>query len=88
MRCYFLSGGHIAAVEELTGLSDEEAVAKARQLYAGRMASYEGFEVWDRARIVIRSVRGESVTEGNEAGAYEISKAMPAQAAPRPLRGP
>ena len=74
MRCYFLSGGHIAAVEELTGLSDEEAVAKARRLYAERMASYEGFEVWDRTRFVIRSVRGESVTE--------------AQRAPRPLRGP
>ena len=88
MRCYFLSGGHIAAVEELTGLSDDQAVAKAYQLFAERVAFYEGFEVWDRARIVVRSVRGESVTEGSEAGAYEVSKAMPAQAAPRPLRGP
>ena len=32
----FLSGGHIRAVEELTGLWDEEAFAKARQIYSQR----------------------------------------------------
>jgi hypothetical protein len=30
MRCFFMRSGHIAGVEELPGLSDEEAVAKAR----------------------------------------------------------
>jgi hypothetical protein len=54
MRCYFLSGGHIVAVEILDGLLDEAAVAKAHELYAERKALYEGFEVWDRARVVIR----------------------------------
>ena len=54
MRCYFLSDGHIVAVEILAGLSDEEAIAKAHELYAERGALYEGFEVWDRARVVIR----------------------------------
>jgi hypothetical protein len=54
MRCYFLSGGHIVSVEELTGLSDEAAVAKAHELYAERSSLYEGFEVWERTRVVFR----------------------------------
>ena len=54
MRCYFLREGHIAAVEELTGLSDQEAVAKAHLLYLEHKSIYQGFEVWDRTRLVIR----------------------------------
>jgi hypothetical protein len=54
MRCYFLKAGHIVAVEELTGLLDEAAVAKAHELYAKRKTAYEGFEVWERARFVFR----------------------------------
>ena len=54
MRCYFLREGHIQAVEELTGLSDEDAVAKAHALYSERESIYEGFEIWDRTRMVIR----------------------------------
>jgi hypothetical protein len=54
MRCYFLSGGHIVSVEELTGLSDEAAVAKAHEQFAERKAVYEGFEVWQRTRVVFR----------------------------------
>ena len=62
MRCYFLSGGHIVSVEELTGLSDEAAVAKAHELYAERKALYEGFEVWERTRVVFR--HPDPVTSG------------------------
>ena len=29
MWCYFMRGGHIAAFEELTGLSDEAATTKS-----------------------------------------------------------
>lgn len=54
MRCYFLSGGHIVSVEELLGLSDEAAVTKAHELYEERKALYEGFEVWERTRVVVR----------------------------------
>jgi len=54
MRCYFLREGHIASVELLTGLSDEEAIAKAHELYRERRAKFEGFEVWDRTRVVTR----------------------------------
>jgi hypothetical protein len=54
LRCYFISRGHIVAVEELTGLSDEVAVAKAHQLFTERTDSLEGFEVWDHARVLIR----------------------------------
>ena len=48
MRCYFMRAGHIEAVEELPGLADEEAIAKAHALFAERRHSFEGFELWDR----------------------------------------
>ena len=50
MRCYFMRDGHIEAVEELPGLSDEEAIAKAHALFSERKQHFEGFELWDRAR--------------------------------------
>jgi hypothetical protein len=34
MRCYFMRGGHIEAVEELGRLSDGEAIAKAHALFS------------------------------------------------------
>ena len=54
MRCYFMSCGHIEAVEELTGLSDEEAIAKAHALFSARKYRFEGFELWDRTRVLFR----------------------------------
>jgi hypothetical protein len=54
MRCYFMSGGHIFDVEMLGGLSDEEAVAKAMLLFSEHEGPIQGFEVWDRARVVFR----------------------------------
>jgi hypothetical protein len=44
MRCFFIRGGHIVA-EELTGLSDEEAIAEAHLLFSERKALFQGFEV-------------------------------------------
>lgn len=52
MRCYFMRGGHIAAVEILNVKSDEEAVEKCKGLFEERKSKFEGFEVWDRARKV------------------------------------
>jgi hypothetical protein len=54
VRCYFMRGGHIRAVEEMPGLSDEEAVAKGHQMLVERRTMFEGFEVWDRSRMVIQ----------------------------------
>jgi hypothetical protein len=54
MRCYFINLGQIVAVEELSGLSDQVAVAKAHQLFSERTDCLEGFEVWDHTRVVIR----------------------------------
>lgn len=56
MRCFFLRRGHIAGVELLPGLGDAEAVEKCRQMYEAKKdeANYEGFEVWDQARMVIQ----------------------------------
>jgi hypothetical protein len=41
------------AAEELTGLSDEEAVAKAHVLFSERKNLFDGFEVWDLARMLM-----------------------------------
>jgi hypothetical protein len=54
MRCYFMRGGHIEAVEELTGLSDKEATAKAHALFSERKHLFDGFELWERTRVVVR----------------------------------
>lgn len=45
MRCYFMRGGHIEAVEELSRLSDGEAIAKAHALFSERKLLFEGFEL-------------------------------------------
>jgi hypothetical protein len=54
MQCYFMRDGHIAGVEMLTGLSDQDAIAKAQMLFSERGHRFDGFEVWDRARVVVR----------------------------------
>ena len=54
MRCYFLRGGHIGAVEVLTEEADEAAIKHAVALFENRKKEFEGFEVWDRARFVYR----------------------------------
>jgi hypothetical protein len=54
MRCYFMRDGHIQEIELLTGLSDQEAIAKAHTLFSERGRRFDGFEVWDRARVIIR----------------------------------
>ena len=45
MRCIFLRGRRIQSAEELPGLSDVEAVEKARQMFEERKAAfnYDGF---------------------------------------------
>jgi len=57
MRCFFLSHGHIAAVEVLEGLLDEEAIKTAHTLFLER-TGFEGFEVWDGERFVMRHSPG------------------------------
>jgi hypothetical protein len=52
MRCFFMRGGHIAAVELLEVNSDQEAVEKCKALFEERKPKYDGFEVWDRARKI------------------------------------
>jgi hypothetical protein len=55
-RGFFLRDGNIAAVELLPqGLNDAEAVEKSRQMFEERTqeSRYEGFEVWDMARVLL-----------------------------------
>ena len=56
MRCYFMSDGHIVAVELLAATTDEGRIAEARELFnvKGKPQGAEGFEVWDGPRFVYR----------------------------------
>jgi hypothetical protein len=57
MRCYFMRRGHIARVEAIPGLSDEETVKRAWELFVEKQKAnfpYDGFEVWDLARVVFQ----------------------------------
>ena len=54
MRCYFLIDGHIAGIEMLTGLSDRDAISKARLLFSEGRIPFDSYEVWDQTRFVFR----------------------------------
>lgn len=54
LRCYFVKCGHMRDSEPLDGLSDEEAIKKARELLAVRRGGFDGFEVWEGLRLVRR----------------------------------
>jgi hypothetical protein len=51
-----MKNAHIVGVEDLIDLTDEEATAKAHTLFAERASkdNLDGFEVWERARVVAR----------------------------------
>jgi hypothetical protein len=62
--CYFLRDGHIAGVEMLPlGLSDEDAITRAHTLSSKRKGPFDGFEVWERARLVWLPTSAETVAQ-------------------------
>jgi hypothetical protein len=66
---FFLKSGRIQHVVELPGLSDAEAVAKARALFEDSGNLYDGVEVWERTRRVEwigRISREKSLREGRK----------------------
>ena len=74
MRCYFMRGGRIEAVEELIGLSDEQAIAKAHALFSERKNKFEGFELWKRARVIIRH---PEAAVSNNVAVWPLHRGMP-----------
>jgi hypothetical protein len=44
-----MRAGHVAGVEMLAGLSDQDAIANAHLLFSERESRFDGFEVWDGA---------------------------------------
>ena len=73
MRCYFLRGGHIVAAEELTGVSDKEAIERAQVLFSERENPVRAFEVWDETRVVVSHppIAHEPAWAGGGPGAME-----------------
>lgn len=54
MRCYLFHRGHIGAVEVLVAGTDDDVIQQARAVFEKRKNAFEGFEVWDRTRLVCR----------------------------------
>jgi hypothetical protein len=57
MRCYFMRHGHIANVEAIPDLSDEETVMRTWKLFIEKQKAqlaYDGFEVWGLAKVVFQ----------------------------------
>jgi hypothetical protein len=55
MRCYFMKDGHIQAVEELPDLWDDQVIEKSHRLFEAKpKGQFDGFEVWDRTRMVFQ----------------------------------
>jgi hypothetical protein len=52
MRCYFVADGHIRAVEVITAETDTEAVETAFSILRQHGKHFDGFELWDQARLV------------------------------------
>jgi hypothetical protein len=57
MRCYFMRNGHIATFQEFSDLSDEEATNRSYQLCYEMKDNFDGFELWDGARMIIKRTR-------------------------------
>jgi len=62
MRCYFMRKGHIAAVELLEDVVDDsDAIKRGGLLFLDRIhQGFEGFEIWERDRVVFRYPEEES----------------------------
>lgn len=65
MRCYFMRNGHIASVEVLEGVTDDAAAIKlgSASFLKRLREGFEGFEIWERDRIVFRYPEDENQTD-------------------------
>ncbi len=62
MRCYLIRRGRIVATKELAGLSDQQAIERARTLFDACRHQLDSFEVWDCSRMVHQSMgQGSSI---------------------------
>jgi hypothetical protein len=53
VRCYFMRDGRIVSFDEIENCaSDADAIAQARKFFEGRKERFDGFEVWELARVV------------------------------------
>jgi hypothetical protein len=51
-----MKDGHIAAVEYLTKITDDERISESKEIFEakGKPRGAEGFEVWDGPRFLYR----------------------------------
>ena len=83
MRCYFMRDGNIESVKELPGLADHEVIAKAHALFSERRRSFEGFELWDRSRVLIRHPEAAAATVLASGGFKRSQDALSPRFVPR-----
>ena len=70
MRCYLMRNGHIAAVELLDPVTDDsEAIKQGSARFLDRVREgFEGFEIWERDRIVFRYPEDENQADPTNNG--------------------
>ena len=72
MRCYFMRNGHIENVAILENVKDDgAAIKKGAELFLARLpANYDGFEIWERDRMVYRypEVQGQGGGSASDNG--------------------
>ena len=79
MWCFSVKDGRIASVKDLNGLSDQEAIEKAKLFFEA--GTYDTFEVWDGKRMVYQHTspnqRSETtVAVCRDAGNHQRSRAL------------
>lgn len=90
MRCYFMRDGHIASVEVLEGISDDAAaIKKASTLFLDRVpARFDGFEVWERDRLVFRYPDDDTVAGPATGNGKSSSPGVPSSRGKKGAPGP
>lgn len=79
MRCYFMRNGHIASVEILEDVTDDAAAIKIGGAHFARRRDegFEGFEIWERERVVFRYPEDENRTDPTAGKAKSTPRPLP-----------
>lgn len=70
MRCYFMRDGHIDGVAIMENIKDDNsAIKRGAELFLSRLSrNYDGFEIWDRDRMVYRYPEVQGQNGGSASG--------------------
>ena len=67
MRCYFTRSDTVQGVSFIRAASDDDLVAKAKELFAKKSDEFDGCEVWHGDRFICRFSRDQLPPKGADA---------------------